>query len=378
MVDGYFARHKVKPGITGWAQINGWRGETDTPEKIQKRVEHDLYYIENWSLLLDLYILFKTPFALLAQRKRVLRRGARMTTLALAPPQAPPASSRSAAHRLALALVWLTVASGAVVFTEPAPIEVLTMGLVVLLPRSASSPSRGRFSALLALMLVAAAAAVLAATNATDLAVAMTHTGVSLYMYLATFVFAAFVAKRPEAHTRLILNAYVWAAAAAAVLGIVGYFNLFPGAHELMTRYGRATGLFKDPNVFGPFLVPALVYGLSRLTGASLRKSIPLLVLLLVIGLAMLLSFSRGAWFNLGVAIGDLRRAAHPHRSRQPRAAQVCRAGDDGDRGHSPCWSWLLCNSTRSRASPPSGPRSTSATTRAPKAGSAASRRRSG
>jgi len=65
VVDGYFGRHKVKPGITGWAQIHGWRGETDTPEKIQKRVEHDIYYIENWSLLLDVYILLKTPFALL-------------------------------------------------------------------------------------------------------------------------------------------------------------------------------------------------------------------------------------------------------------------------------------------------------------------------
>jgi Undecaprenyl-phosphate glucose phosphotransferase len=65
VVDGYFARHKVKPGITGWAQINGWRGETDTPEKILKRVECDIYYIENWSLLLDAYILLKTPFALL-------------------------------------------------------------------------------------------------------------------------------------------------------------------------------------------------------------------------------------------------------------------------------------------------------------------------
>jgi Undecaprenyl-phosphate glucose phosphotransferase len=63
-VDGYFARHRVKPGITGWAQINGWRGETDTQEKIQQRVEHDLYYIENWSVLFDLYILAKTPFAL--------------------------------------------------------------------------------------------------------------------------------------------------------------------------------------------------------------------------------------------------------------------------------------------------------------------------
>lgn len=65
VVDGYFARHKVKPGITGWAQINGWRGETDTEEKIKKRVEHDLYYIENWSVFFDLYILLKTPVSLL-------------------------------------------------------------------------------------------------------------------------------------------------------------------------------------------------------------------------------------------------------------------------------------------------------------------------
>jgi exopolysaccharide biosynthesis polyprenyl glycosylphosphotransferase len=68
-VDGYFARHRVKPGITGWAQINGWRGEVDTDEKIQKRVEFDLYYIENWSVLFDLYILLKTPFSLLTKNE---------------------------------------------------------------------------------------------------------------------------------------------------------------------------------------------------------------------------------------------------------------------------------------------------------------------
>lgn len=64
VVDGYFARHRVRPGITGWAQIHGWRGETDTPEKIQKRVECDLFYIENWSIFLDLYVLIATPIAL--------------------------------------------------------------------------------------------------------------------------------------------------------------------------------------------------------------------------------------------------------------------------------------------------------------------------
>jgi Undecaprenyl-phosphate glucose phosphotransferase len=56
----YAARHRVKPGITGWAQVNGWRGETDTIEKLRKRVEYDLYYIENWTIWLDLWIIFKT------------------------------------------------------------------------------------------------------------------------------------------------------------------------------------------------------------------------------------------------------------------------------------------------------------------------------
>ena len=68
-VDGYFARHRVKPGITGWAQINGWRGEVDSEEKIQKRVEFDLYYIENWSVLFDLFILLKTPLALMMKNE---------------------------------------------------------------------------------------------------------------------------------------------------------------------------------------------------------------------------------------------------------------------------------------------------------------------
>jgi Undecaprenyl-phosphate glucose phosphotransferase len=68
-VDGYFARHRVKPGITGWAQINGWRGEVDSEEKIQKRVEFDLYYIENWSVLFDAYILFRTPISMLTKNE---------------------------------------------------------------------------------------------------------------------------------------------------------------------------------------------------------------------------------------------------------------------------------------------------------------------
>lgn len=59
-IHGYMLRHLVKPGITGWAQINGWRGETDTLDKMEKRIECDLYYIRNWSILLDLKIIALT------------------------------------------------------------------------------------------------------------------------------------------------------------------------------------------------------------------------------------------------------------------------------------------------------------------------------
>jgi putative colanic acid biosynthesis UDP-glucose lipid carrier transferase len=60
LIKGYMLRHKVKPGITGWAQVNGLRGETETLEKMQARVEYDLDYLRNWSLALDLWIIART------------------------------------------------------------------------------------------------------------------------------------------------------------------------------------------------------------------------------------------------------------------------------------------------------------------------------
>jgi putative colanic acid biosynthesis UDP-glucose lipid carrier transferase len=62
IIDDYLSRHRMKPGITGWAQINGFRGPTEDPDKMRRRVEMDLYYIENWSLWLDLKIIALTPF----------------------------------------------------------------------------------------------------------------------------------------------------------------------------------------------------------------------------------------------------------------------------------------------------------------------------
>jgi len=68
MIRGYFARHRVKPGMTGWAQVNGFRGETDTIKKMETRVQYDIYYAENWSLLFDLKILLMTAVICLTGR----------------------------------------------------------------------------------------------------------------------------------------------------------------------------------------------------------------------------------------------------------------------------------------------------------------------
>jgi len=67
-VKGYMLRHKVKPGITGWAQVNGLRGETDTLDKMQRRIEYDLYYIRSWSLMLDFKIILRTVLVVFKDR----------------------------------------------------------------------------------------------------------------------------------------------------------------------------------------------------------------------------------------------------------------------------------------------------------------------
>ena len=71
LIKGYMVRHKVKPGITGWAQVNGFRGETDTLDKMQSRIEYDIDYLRNWSPKLDIYIILKTIRILLIRQEHV-------------------------------------------------------------------------------------------------------------------------------------------------------------------------------------------------------------------------------------------------------------------------------------------------------------------
>ena len=128
-----------------------------------------------------------------------------------------------------------------------------------------------------ALWAVAGAAAVLAAALSQDTTATLIHVGVTLYLYLASVVLAAFVAKSPQRHTELILKAWTWARVRRRGRRARRLLRALPGTYDLFTKFGRAAGTFKDPNVLGPFLVAPLLYMLHvALVRSSWRMIAPL------------------------------------------------------------------------------------------------------
>ena len=214
-----------------------------------------------------------------------------------------PRRRRSAVTWLALAAVALTFATSGIVFSEPAPVDALSIGLIVLLPTIGLVSFNRGLLALGTLWLVAGACALLAATLSLDQETTTIHVAVTIYLYAACFVIAGFVAYAPRAHTRLILGAWTVAAVIAAAAALAGYFGLLPGAADLFTRYGRAAGTFKDPNVLGPFLIVPIIYQLGTALDRPLHRMILPLAIAGFLMLAVFLSFSRGAWFVLALSL---------------------------------------------------------------------------
>ncbi len=206
-------------------------------------------------------------------------------------------------HKLALTLVWLTLAVSAIVFTEPAPFDAMMLVLIWLLPLIGFVHLSPSLTIVTSLWIVIMAAGLLASTQATDIPRATTHTLITFYLAASAALLTAFIQKNPSAHSRLIMSGYLFAAILATGAAIIGYLNLIPSLSDLFTLYGRARGTFKDPNVFGAFLVPALIYSIYLWINSSAKKTIVPLALMLLFIFAILLSFSRGAWANLVVSL---------------------------------------------------------------------------
>jgi len=205
--------------------------------------------------------------------------------------------------RLALVFLWITIATGGIVYWEPAPYDGLMIGAVILLPLVGLAPLTRGLAVYLLLLCGIVAGGYIAATQAGLLSVPATHVSITLYLAISSVVMAAFVAHNPQANVRLIMSAYMVAALVAAAAALIGYFNMVPGLYDIFTEFGRARGTFKDPNVLGAFLVPALLYAFNVvLTARLLRGSFWAIALPLLL-FGTLLSFSRGAWLNLAVSL---------------------------------------------------------------------------
>jgi hypothetical protein len=192
---------------------------------------------------------------------------------------------------IANGLLWIAIFLGGFVVFEPAPYEIF---LALLIPAwlISGTPIPRATGPLIVLMLLFLAGGVLASTQAKDFSTQPVYYAVSAFLAFSSCFFACLVA---EDSRRLdtIVSAWIAAALMTTALGVAGYFGL---TGDLFVRFGRATGGFQDPNVFGPFLTfPFAVLvrrALTRPLGEALRSSL----LALAIFIGIFLSFSRAAW----------------------------------------------------------------------------------
>lgn len=206
--------------------------------------------------------------------------------------------------RLGLVYLWITIATSGVVFAEPAPHDLLLVGATVVLPLLGLVTFNRGVILYLLLWLGILAASFLATAQAEILDIPTKHTVITAYLALSSVVIVAFTVHRPYGAVPLIMSAYVVAALIATGAGLIGYFNVVPGVTELFTVEGfRVSGTFKDPNVLGAFLVPPLIYVLHVLIGARGLRAVFWLVIASILLLGILLTFSRGAWFNLALSV---------------------------------------------------------------------------
>jgi hypothetical protein len=199
------------------------------------------------------------------------------------------------------AALWLFVASGWLVSIEPSPYELLfVVALLAYLPNAlAVHPSLMPPVTFLVLYNIGGA---ISLSQVTGDSRAVMFTVISVFMAATAVFYALLVIGDPAARFAIIRNAYIWAACAASVSGLIGYFDI-AGLREYWAPMYRAQGTFKDPNVFSTFLIPPLCFLLQGFMLGVQRRKFWSAVALCLIGAGLFFAFSRGAWINAVMAV---------------------------------------------------------------------------
>jgi O-Antigen ligase len=196
------------------------------------------------------------------------------------------------------ALVWLVGASGAIVFIEPSPYELLTLAAAIVF-FATGLRLRLAFMPLLLLLFLVNLGYTISAVPFLDKPEVADWIATSWYMAVTVIFFAMVVSEDTAARLDMLRRGLIVGALIAAIAAIAGYFNLVPGGHDLLTLYERARGTFKDPNVLGAFLILPALFALQSVVSDRLGKSLRSTMALGIMALAILLAFSRAAWGGL-------------------------------------------------------------------------------
>ncbi|MGJ5050046.1 O-antigen ligase family protein [Bradyrhizobium oligotrophicum] len=208
-------------------------------------------------------------------------------------PMAPPG-----VVALQRALVWLVGASGAIVFIEPSPYELVTLASAAVFIATGMR-LRLVFVPLLLLLVLVNLGYTISAIPLLDDSKISTWIATSWYMAFTAIFIAMLVSDDTEARLDMLRRGLVMGGAIAALAGVAGYFHLVPGGYDLLTLYGRARGTFKDPNVLGAFLILPALLALQNVVTARFAATLRASFALGVMALAILLAFSRAAWGGL-------------------------------------------------------------------------------
>ena len=220
-----------------------------------------------------------------------------MSTLAPALAYAAPLPRvRPAGERLRLGLLWLTGVASALVFIEPSPYEIAIVLTLVAFAVTGLTIRPGLVPLALLLILINLGFTVSANALLGEKTV-LTWILTSWYLAVTALFFAAMLCANTEARLNALMHGCLIAGAIAALAGVAGYFRLVPGgASEFLLLYDRARGTFKDPNVFGAFVILPALLALRNVITGSFWQAARNMVLLGLMAAAVLLSFSRAAW----------------------------------------------------------------------------------
>lgn len=191
--------------------------------------------------------------------------------------------------------LFLTILISPFVFIEPSPYEAATILLGFLCILARISVDR-KLLLLIVLLVLFNVSGLVAAVPVLGEEKTIQYVAISAFMAFTAILYACLFAQDTMQRLTLVKNAYIIAGVIASIIGIIGYFSLFPGAHEAFATMDRAQSTFKDPNVFGPFLIFPILFLVHGFLNNSLklRYLLPLSIMLL----GLFLSFSRGAWFH--------------------------------------------------------------------------------